>query len=350
MRSTRVIWVDNLRAIGIFLVVWAHHDLEISGYLLKYIYSFHMPLFFIVSGYLFTPQKYGCLREFIGRKIRTLIVPYMLFSTVAYSLWAAKAVLFRDTANISVYEVLKPMLAVLISSNDLLPMYPNAPMWFLPCLFLVELEFFLIHRTLEKGRSALSSWFLILSICGALGYLLYRMRIPLPWGISTSFTVLFLYSAGYFLKDMIDHWNYSVNSTHKVMLAILLIAIAGGGDFMNGFVNLSSNRMSNPILFYITGLSATMGYIFASQLIPTNRLMLTIGSNTLVVLAFHIPAGTAVGALLLMALNGHQLGVDANPIAWSFLFSLLQVCSLLPLIYVMNRWFPSVMGRRVKAE
>lgn len=63
--------IDIAKGIGIILVVFAH-----MNYTQPYqniIYGFHMPLFFIISGILFFPEKYGSFPKFLKQKIRTLI-------------------------------------------------------------------------------------------------------------------------------------------------------------------------------------------------------------------------------------------------------------------------------------
>lgn len=56
MLNTRVEWVDVAKGIGIILVVLGHN--QSPDYIIKFIYSFHMPLFFFLSGYLTNPSKY----------------------------------------------------------------------------------------------------------------------------------------------------------------------------------------------------------------------------------------------------------------------------------------------------
>lgn len=47
----RLDWIDCLKGLGIILVVWGHLNLPRAVEII--IYSFHMPLFFFISGYLF---------------------------------------------------------------------------------------------------------------------------------------------------------------------------------------------------------------------------------------------------------------------------------------------------------
>jgi len=62
MKNKRIEWADTLKAIGIFFVVLGHNVLPAEMY--KYIFSFHVPLFFFISGYLFFPEKFRNFSDF----------------------------------------------------------------------------------------------------------------------------------------------------------------------------------------------------------------------------------------------------------------------------------------------
>ena len=55
MAQRRILWLDQLKAVGFFLVILGHMD--IPGALNGWIYSFHMPLFFLVSGFTLNLKK-----------------------------------------------------------------------------------------------------------------------------------------------------------------------------------------------------------------------------------------------------------------------------------------------------
>lgn len=50
----RIVWIDTLKALGIIAVVVGH---VVPGTLAKIIFSFHMPLFFFISGFLFKEKN-----------------------------------------------------------------------------------------------------------------------------------------------------------------------------------------------------------------------------------------------------------------------------------------------------
>ena len=75
--------MDVLRSIGIILVVLGH--VSINKNLVDWIYSFHMPLFFFTSGWLY--QKREIILD-IRRRVVKILVPYLLFAIVDLVYWA----------------------------------------------------------------------------------------------------------------------------------------------------------------------------------------------------------------------------------------------------------------------
>jgi fucose 4-O-acetylase-like acetyltransferase len=78
----RLDWLDAAKGLGILLVTLGHTD--IPSQLKTYIYTFHMPLFFFLSGYLFTLKKFPNLKVFLSKRTKSLVLPYLCFSLVAY--------------------------------------------------------------------------------------------------------------------------------------------------------------------------------------------------------------------------------------------------------------------------
>ena len=59
----RIKWIDLTKGVAIFLMVCGHTG--IPSLISNWIWSFHMPLFFIISGMLFCPTKYTNIQKFI---------------------------------------------------------------------------------------------------------------------------------------------------------------------------------------------------------------------------------------------------------------------------------------------
>ena len=83
--SDRVEWIDAAKGIGIILVVLGHIWLIGPGQ--KIINSFHMPLFFFLSGYVFHFERYRDFKQFLGSKGTRILAPYFWFSLITYFYW-----------------------------------------------------------------------------------------------------------------------------------------------------------------------------------------------------------------------------------------------------------------------
>lgn len=136
--TSRVEWIDATRGLAILLVVFGHAAgglIDASGpvtlpalrYLFVAIYTFHMPLFFFMSG-LFVEQRLASgIRSFIGRLIPTIVYPYFLWSIVQFSVIFAMGSLVNHPATNFWGTVLA------------LPWKPVSQFWFLHALFLIHL-------------------------------------------------------------------------------------------------------------------------------------------------------------------------------------------------------------------
>ena len=72
----RIQFFDLLRGVGIIFVVFGHvtHDMPVR----EFIYGFHLPLFFFLSGTLFRDRNLAGFAPFIRKKARSLLIPYVV--------------------------------------------------------------------------------------------------------------------------------------------------------------------------------------------------------------------------------------------------------------------------------
>jgi fucose 4-O-acetylase-like acetyltransferase len=69
----RIFWIDFAKVLGIIMVVMGHMQLEEN--IINIIFSFHMPLFFFLSGFI---DKNRNIKQTVGIAIKTLLIPYCL--------------------------------------------------------------------------------------------------------------------------------------------------------------------------------------------------------------------------------------------------------------------------------
>lgn len=91
MKKDRLLVADICRGIAIILVVWWHFVIQVFQQyvnandvgVVRFIYSFHMPLFMLISGYFFyrsnNTRSFG---EIVKNRIKTLLIPLLLWGSV----------------------------------------------------------------------------------------------------------------------------------------------------------------------------------------------------------------------------------------------------------------------------
>ena len=81
--NQRIEWIDALKGIGIILVLIGHCNIENIN---QYIYLFHMPLFFMISGFCWNVEKNRSIlfSDFIKKKFKAYVVPYLKVSAICF--------------------------------------------------------------------------------------------------------------------------------------------------------------------------------------------------------------------------------------------------------------------------
>ena len=115
--TNRIESIDVAKGIGIIFVVLGH-IINGSSLLNKWIFTFHMPLFFIISGICFSTKKYPNFYPFAIKRIKQLIVPLLCFT------------LFHIIFTPSYYGL-----------QQLISVFPGAT-WFVFILFCAELLYY----------------------------------------------------------------------------------------------------------------------------------------------------------------------------------------------------------------
>lgn len=151
MSSKREAWVDYVKVFACILVVLGHFfqsmvkakiipQNDLYTWFNTTIYYFHVPLFFICSGYLY--QKYSVVddwkswKQSVVKKTVALGVPYFVFS---FTTWILKSI-FASSVNTEIGGL-----------GYTLFIHPTAPYWYLYVLFL----FFLVTLTIKNSGMAI---------------------------------------------------------------------------------------------------------------------------------------------------------------------------------------------------
>lgn len=330
----RINWIDYAKVIGIYLVVLGHLPIPEQGSV--YIYSFHMPLFFFISGFLSKTNNIT-FRQFILKKIRTLIIPYIIFSIGTYIFWVAIGRHFGSDADV-VIPLYKPAIGILYGTTAHDYMIHNIPLWFIPCLFIVEMLWY--------GLQKLSIHIiLLLCVCSIIGYIFPQLTsIRLPWGIEIAFTAIVFYGIGNIIqqKNLLQIFHSNITYITVIIISILVFII---GNKLQGRVDLNSLEFKNPILFYLTACSGIFILQTISKYIPNNSIISFISNHTLTILALH---GLSISVIKACMIFVFHIPIETinNTIGLNSIVALFAIIILIPCMIVFEKYMPIVIGKQ----
>lgn len=337
----RVNWIDIAKGIGMFFVVLGHQFM-IPEELSTWIYSFHMPLFFFLSGFVYR-QSTSSLKEILKKKMRTLILPYFFIAIVTYVYWLFIGRNFGGDALLNI-SPLKPLLGIFYSIGVDYWLVFNTPIWFLTCLFCVEVIYDLICRYLKNPLTIL----FVLLVSSLVGYTLLKLNIPrLPWGLNIAFFAIIFYGIGNFLKKSYLYKQFlQIKSRYTFFaLAIAFVFINYFISYYNGRVDMNSGQYGNIFLFYSSAIFGIGAVIISAKFLEQSRLLLYFGKRTLIILGFHGLAGALVKAVQVFIFN-KPLSALSDNWALAIIYSCMIFLILVPGIFVLEKYFPNLIGRK----
>lgn len=317
--------LDVAKGLGILLVVVGHgysHSTNIE----VLIYGFHMPFFFIVSGMIYG-QKQEQFRFDFCKKIRTLIIPYLFFE---FMWWLCIALMNVKNTDWDGTEI--AIKAVFFRGN--------IATWYLPCLFLTELIFWMVLHT---GKF---KYFVIA--------VLYVLGVALPGQLNESWLTILrpLVGVGFFA---LGYYGYKVfqikcNGFINLGLTILYILIA----IHNGLILFYVREFHNIFLFVISSVIGTYLVLrfsaniteMANRYNCCNILFSRLcywGENSLAIMCIHMFVIEILRALDYRLFNsflpvlGESEGI--------FLGCVIMLCCEM-IIPVLNKYFSFCIGKK----
>ena len=191
--------LDNLKVFATLLVVLGHVGVFYSGLgVLEFpeqpgikimtwlVYSFHMPLFFFISGVIYEicigKGKYGDVLAFIGKKVKRLLVPYLFWGIVVVT--PVMALLHFTEDGVKKYI----LNGILLGRN-------NRHLWYLLSLFCMFLVTDGIRRIIKRRKA----WWVVLAV--AVVFALLYNRAPGILNIGSTMRCWVYFVAGVVLEE-----------------------------------------------------------------------------------------------------------------------------------------------------
>lgn len=348
----RLHWIDALKGIGIMLVVLAHHSLPIA--LDTYIFSFHMPLFFFISGFLFSFGKYAdSTSNFIKARFSSLIIPYFCFAIITCIYYYILDELYTpEIISIKFFEnTITHGISHIITGFGLAVSY-NPPLWFLTCLFVTELLFYGLSKRYHAEPHKIVLWILA---AGIVGYL-YSIYVPfrILWNVDVALVAIVFYGAGNLFRSFVETKEESgitgrfTRVENFIFIPFILLNLLYLGYLLEfpteNKVNMNVMQYGNFFSFYLLAFSGIFTFVYLFKHIGGSKVLEYYGRNSLIILALHFPLKDLLTKIVAIFLGVNSEYFYFN-VGFALGFTVLNLILLVPVIYIINNYFPFILGR-----
>ena len=288
-------YFDIAKGIGIILVVLGHIE-YISTDLRIFIVSFHMPLFFVISGMLMyiakeTERDYVTL---LKKKLRRMMLPYLVFSILDMIVYFAYFLLTGRDGGIS---------TIISDIVQTVTFYGISVLWFLPAIFGAEMLLLL----LIKKTGIVTASIITVMLSGVSCILNVRLEAANTlYGTDPAFAVFHLFAvavlrmlfcmlfllAGYFAGVIFARLR--IGFYFSLLMSLMLFVLTFALSRMNGVTDLHFMVFNNIALYFAAALCGSLAVIFLSMTFESIadaaplRLISLYGKESLVIMATHL--------------------------------------------------------------
>jgi acyltransferase len=337
--SNRILWIDTLKGIGVTFVVIGH-TVGVSPLVLKLIFSFHIPLFFWMSGLVSTGKvRTMSVWSVVKDRARRRLIPYLGFALISYLLWVS-FLRFYGTRQVAGHIGLWiPLVGIFYGANVHDFLAPNVVLWFFPCLFTAEVFFAFFVRI--NSRLGLLSALMVSSVFGYLYTSHFAFRFP--WGADVALTAVVFYGFGYLARPYILKQPPSRKFFGAALLVCFTIYVAF--SLLNTDVAIIiGNYGDNYFFFYAAALAGIVSWALVSDLISGNRILNLVGRHTLVIFSLHLLVFPFITAFFLYALKMPP-GFREQSVVYAIVYTVVSIAVLVPVSILIGKFFPTMLGK-----
>lgn len=279
--SERVKWIDYSKGIGILLVVIAH-GLAKDNLINIYSYSFHLPLFFLISG--ITLKEDRMLKDsfinIIIRNAKSILLPYYFYAMFIVAIELLKNVLQHDMTIESTIDILTRWIFMRGLKAD----------WFLPCLFFSKIIFVGIYRMI---KNRIASIIIVLALAMLVICIPAHPMVLRP--IICAGIGSFFVGVGHTLRDIHSKLNFKIYIPFFIIWCITTM--------VNGKVSLLIYEFGvNGCLYLINGILGSIVVIgftkYIEKMSKEVHLLEWLGKNSMIIMVVHMEIMAFVNAII----------------------------------------------------
>lgn len=358
VKNERVKYLDLLKCLGMFIVVQGHIHPDYGWFSLP-LHSFVIPLYFFLSGLTFRRAKYPVFGQFVKHRLKSLMLPYAMFSVVTWVIWAA----FNYVLHANVEDYWAPLLQTVLAQGSGYFLVHNVPLWFVPCLFIIECLYYWIDKL---GKQ--SYIFMALLACACVGTWMINGEYShifhlLPWSAEGALVGIMFYGAANLLVKNISLKEIETRVLDRkvwAVCAIILVSVVlTFTAYWNGHISIGSDLLGrSALVFYVNAfmgiITITLFSIIVCAADMTSKWGKKImdfhywfGRNSFYIMATHVPIKGVLMVVLAKALKVSRGFVqnDVWCVSLVFVVTCILSCFASILVVKMKKHDETMLGK-----
>ena len=308
--------IDIMKGMGILFVILGH--ISPTPRILKiWLYSFHMPLFFVCSGMVFSTDRYGNFRNFLNARIRQIVIPYFKYGILLWILTNSQrtisSIIFNKDTIVG-WDPIRLLLSLFLGFR--LHKYYYS-MWFLCALFIGEIFFYFIVR-FAKNKWYL--YFLVVITAPFVQQLFFKYLHGFYWSSDVLPVCVGFLSMGYLFR------SFRRELLFFKTCYLLPLVLSGSLLFMVlnyrvcGLTDLFACVIGNPLYYLFAAFFGCWTILIISNYLNYLKMTEFLGKNSLIIYIFQNSFSIPIANDLVKILSSrHEFFTDRS---FQFLFVL----------------------------
>lgn len=272
--NERIKWIDIAKCFGMYGIYVLHFG-ELAGKSYIFLLTHIVPLFFLVAGCMENYNNENNFFKYFVKKVKAIMIPFWVFAAIA-------VVITFIYCNYD--SMFIPGMMLEVGLGVIRNTFPAASLWFLTCLFVMQLMFFFIKRCRLK--------MLVIAVC----LILYMISINVldpspiwspswPYNVDSAFFYIICYAIGYVVFPYVVKLFALDTKVKKIGFGISgVLAIAYSLCVYFGEDPFSHLPFVNVIAFILPILSSCIviwGFFVIARLLEDVDVLSRIGRNSL---------------------------------------------------------------------
>ena len=352
--------IDYTKGMGILLIMLAHviQNFGPMQGVNSFVRAFHVPVFFIASGYLFAYRYIEVngiqdrdisfskidIGQYIKKRAKVLLIPYVIFSLFNSLL---KFAVLYITGGLNKDAINDELVQLLITGNG--------TVWFLTTLFLTECLVVSLYSIIEKrikrdnksGYIYITLLAVVFLICIVIPFYICNENSP-----AMIILVRVMMALGYYVLGVLFNWKFVVYRHIRSIWCAIVLVILGTAtwkivgcdvDFFNG-------HFTNPVGSILSSILLSFGTIIllynlekSNVLVYITKMLGYFGKNSIIAMLVH----PTVLLCITFPLGGWMSSlVGARACIVSIVIFTLLAAAEVPFIWFINKYVPFIIGKR----